>query len=204
MRQGISFIVSGPSGGGKTTLAKSMLDRLDNLRFSVSCTTRTPRDGEIDGKDYRFISQEEFEQMVESGQFVEHALVHGNYYGTPVDEFENARTAGVDLLLDIDVQGASQIRKNYPNAVFCFVLPPSISILKERLVDRNSNGEIDINRRIERAKEEACPSILKEYDYIIINDELDKALEDMFSIIVSARCQSNRVIDIVNKSFSPD
>ena len=130
MREGISFIVSGPSGGGKTTLAKSMLDKLDNLRFSVSCTTRTPREGEVDGKDYKFISQEQFEQMVEKGQFVEHALVHGNYYGTPLAEFDNARTKGVDLLLDIDVQGASQIRKNYPNAVFWLCSPTLTSDIK--------------------------------------------------------------------------
>lgn len=199
MRKGIQFIVSGPSGGGKTTLAKTMLDKLDNLRFSVSCTTRTPREDEIDGRDYKFISQEEFEQMVKEEQFVEHALVHGNYYGTPVDEFENA--TGVDLLLDIDVQGASQIRKNYPNAVFCFVLPPSIEILKERLIERNSNGEIDIQRRLDRAREEVDPSILQEYDYIIINDELDQALEAMSSIIVSTRCQSKRIVNIVKRNF---
>ena len=204
MRKGTPFIVSGPSGGGKTTLAKSMLDRLDNLRFSVSCTTRIPREGEVDGQDYKFISQAEFAKMVEKGQFVEHALVHGNNYGTPLDEFESARAEGVDLLLDIDVQGASQIRKNYPNAVFCFVLPPSLGILKERLVERNTNGKIDINKRLERAKEEVAPSILKEYDYIIINDELDKALEAMFAIIVSTRCQSAKVIDKVNKNFTAE
>ncbi len=201
MRKGIQFIVSGPSGGGKTTLAKTMLDKLENLRFSVSCTTRTPREGEIDGKDYKFISHAEFEQMVDKGQFVEHALVHGNYYGTPLSEFEDAGTSGVDLLLDIDVQGASQIRRNYPNAVFCFVLPPSIEILEERLVERNSNGEVDIQRRLDRAREEVAPSILEEYDYIIINDELDKALEAMFSIIVSTRCQSSRIIDKIKASF---
>ena len=202
MRKGLQFIVSGPSGGGKTTLAKSMLDKLDNLRFSVSCTTRKPREDEVDGKDYTFVSQAEFEQMVNEEQFVEQALVHGNYYGTPVDEFENA--SGVDLLLDIDVQGASQIRKNYPNAVFCFVLPPSLKILKERLVERNSNGEIDIQRRLDRAKEEVDPSILQEYDYIIINDELGQALEAMSSIIVSTRCQSKRIVNIVKTNFLAD
>ena len=201
MRKGIQFIVSGPSGGGKTTLAKTMLDKLDNLRFSVSCTTRIPREGEIDGKDYTFISQQEFEKMVNEGQFVEHALVHGNYYGTPLREFEDAGAEGVDLLLDIDVQGASQIRKSYPDAVFCFVLPPSLEILKERLVERNSNGEIDIQRRLDRAREEVDPSILQEYDYIIINDELDEALEAMSSIIVSTRCQSNRVVEKIKTNF---
>ncbi len=201
MRQGIQFIVSGPSGGGKTTLAKGMMDKLDNLRFSVSCTTRTPREGEVDGQDYIFVSQEDFEQMVEKNQFVEHALVHGNYYGTPVSEFENAASTGVDLLLDIDVQGASQIRKKYPEAVFCFVLPPTIEILRERLTQRSSNGEIDINNRLERAKEEVAPSILQEYDYIIINDQLDEALEAMHSIIVSARCQSERVVNKISAKF---
>ena len=201
MRKGISFIVSGPSGGGKTTLAKSMLDKLDNLRFSVSCTTRKPREDEIDGKDYTFISEDEFNDMVKQERFVEHAFVHGNYYGTPLDEFESSQSTGVDLLLDIDVQGAAQIKQNYPDAIFCFVLPPSILILKERLVERNSNGEIDIDRRIERAKEEVAPSILEEYDYIIINDNLEAALDAMQSIIVSARCDSKRVVEKVKKNF---
>ncbi|MEM7008194.1 MAG: guanylate kinase [Thermodesulfobacteriota bacterium] len=201
MRKGIPFIVSGPSGGGKTTLAKSMLHKLDNLRFSVSCTTRKPREDEIDGKDYKFISKDEFEDMVTNNKFVEHALVHGNYYGTPLSEFDAAQKIGVDLLLDIDVQGAAQIKRNYPDAVFCFVLPPSIAILKERLVERNSNGEIDINRRLERAKEEVAPSILEEYDYIIINDDLDEALDAMHSIIVSKRCESEIVINKVKSNF---
>ncbi len=127
--------------------------------------------------------------------------MHGNYYGTPISEFEDAVSTGVDLLLDIDVQGASQIRKSYPDAVFCFVLPPTIEILRDRLTQRSNNGEIDINKRLERAKEEVAPSILQEYDYIIINDDLDEALEAMYSIIVSARCQTERVIDKINSRF---
>lgn len=202
MIQGISFIVSGPSGCGKTTLAKGVLDKLDNLRFSVSCTSRKPRDGEVDEQDYRFISEAEFSEMVSQGRFIEHALVHGNYYGTPLDEFENAQITGVDLLLDIDVQGASQIRKSYPTAVFCFVLPPSLEVLERRLIERNSDGDIDINRRLIRAKEEMDPSILEEYDYIIINDELDEALESLSSIIVSTRCESKRIIEKIRANFS--
>lgn len=195
MRKGIAFIVSGPSGGGKTTLAKSALHDLDNLRFSVSCTTRTPREGEIDGKDYKFISKTDFESMVGDKDFVEHAFVHGHYYGTPVDQFEDAKESGVDLLLDIDVQGASQIKESYPDAIFCFVMPPSFEVLKERLNKRNSNGDIDIERRLTRAKEEMDPSVLKEYDYIIINDELNQALDTIHSIIVSTRCESKRVLE---------
>ncbi len=201
MRQGIPFIVSGPSGGGKTTLAKSVLGKLDNLRFSVSCTTRKPRDGEVDGQDYKFISEAEFKKMVHEERFIEHALVHGNLYGTPVDEFENARVSGVDLLLDIDVQGASQIRKKYPEAVFCFVLPPALKVLERRLIERSSDGDIDIDKRLKRAREEMEPSILEEYDYIIINDELDEALESLFSIIVSARCESKRILEKVKSNL---
>lgn len=195
MRKGIAFIVSGPSGGGKTTLAKSMLHELDNLRFSVSCTTRKPREGEVDGKDYKFISEAEFEKMAQEGRFVEHALVHGNYYGTPVEEFEDAKRSGVDLLLDIDVQGASQIKESYREAVFCFVMPPTFEILKERLSQRNGNGDIDINKRLARAKEEMAPAVLEEYDFIIINDQLDEALKTIHSIIISTRCQSKRVLE---------
>lgn len=195
MRKGIAFIVSGPSGGGKTTLAKSMLHELDNLRFSVSCTTRTPREGEVDGKDYKFISQDEFEIMVREGRFIEHAFVHGNYYGTPVEEFEDAKMSGIDLLLDIDVQGASQIKKSYPEAIFCFVMPPTFEILKERLNSRHGNGDIDIEKRLSRAKEEMAPTVLEEYDYIIINDQLEEALDTIHSIIISTRCQSKRVLE---------
>lgn len=201
MIQGISFIVSGPSGGGKTTLAKGVLDKLDNLRFSVSYTTREPRDGEIDGRDYRFISEAEFQKMVQEERFIEHALVHGNYYGTPLDEFENARTSGVDLLLDIDVQGASQLRKGYPSAVFCFVLPPSFEILKERLIERNSDRDNDINKRLIRAKEETEELNLENYDYIIVNDNIDQALERLSSIIVSTRCESKRLVEKVKADF---
>lgn len=195
MRKGIAFIVSGPSGGGKTTLAKSMLHELGNLRFSVSCTTRKPRVDEVDGRDYKFISKDEFKEMVDHNRFVEYAQVHGNYYGTPMDEFKDAEKSGVDLLLDIDVQGASQLKKTYPEAIFCFVMPPSFEILKERLSKRNTNGDIDIDKRLNRAKEEMDPSILQEYDYIIINDELDEALDTIHSIIVSTRCESKRVLE---------
>jgi len=203
MRKGIPFIVSGPSGGGKTTLAKGVLEKLDNLKFSVSCTTRKPREGEIDGRDYKFISEAEFNKMVQEGRFIEHALVHENYYGTPVEEFENARSSGVEILLDIDVQGASQIRKNYPEAVFCFVLPPSFEILKHRLIDRNrdSDGDSDIDKRLIRAKEEIEELNSENYNYIIINDNLDEALECLSSIIVSSRCKSRRILEKVKANF---
>ena len=201
MRQGIPFIVSGPSGGGKTTLAKGVLDRLGNLRFSVSCTTRKPREGEVDGRDYRFISEAEFKRMVEEKRFIEHTLVHGNHYGTPVDEFENAKMSGVDLLLDIDVQGASQIRKSYPTAVFCFVLPPSFDVLKERLIERNSDGDNDIDKRLIRAREETEELNSENYDYIIVNDDLNWALECLTSIIVSTRCESKRIVEQVKTNF---
>ncbi len=201
MRKGIAFIVSGPSGGGKTTLAKSMLHELDNLRFSVSCTTRKPREGEIDGKDYKFITEAEFEKMVQEKRFIEHALVHGHYYGTPVEEFEDAVKSGVDLLLDIDVQGASQIKKSCPETIFCFVMPPTFEILEERLSQRNGNGDIDIEKRLARAKEEMNPAILEEYDFIIINDQLDEALKTIHSIIISTRCQSKRVLERIKDNF---
>ena len=201
MRKGIAFIVSGPSGGGKTTLAKSMLHELDNLRFSVSCTTRKPREGEVDGKDYKFITEAEFEKMVQEKRFIEHAFVHGHYYGTPVEEFEDAKKSGVDLLLDIDVQGASQIKKSCPEAIFCFVMSPTFEILKERLSQRNGNGDIDIDRRLTRAKEEMAPAILEEYDFIIINDQLDEALKTIHSIIISTRCQSKRVLEKIKANY---
>src|SRR5713101_2122028 len=136
MREGIIFIVSGPSGSGKTTLTKRVTQAIDNLRFSVSCTTRSPRPEEIDGVDYRFISKEQFEDMVRNGKFVEWATVHGNLYGTPIEELERAKSSGIDLILDIDAQGTRSIKDKYGSGVYIFVTPSSIGVLKGRLVER--------------------------------------------------------------------
>ncbi|MGD9652907.1 MAG: guanylate kinase [Candidatus Dadabacteria bacterium] len=199
MREGILFIVSGPSGGGKTSLVKEALTRIRNLAFSVSVTTRKPRDGEVDGKDYTFVSEETFKEMLGQGKFAEYANVHGNLYGTPLAELENARKSGVDMILDIDIQGARQIKEKYGEGVFCFVLPSSFEILKERLIDRGSEKTGDLEKRLTEAKREM--EEINNYDYIIINDSFDEAFDCISAVIKSARCEYSRVADRIGKDY---
>lgn len=199
MREGILFIVSGPSGGGKTSLVKEALTRIRNLAFSVSVTTRKPRDGEVDGKDYTFVSEETFKEMLGQGKFAEYANVHGNLYGTPLAELENARKSGVDMILDIDIQGARQIKEKYGEGVFCFVLPSSFEILKERLIDRGSEKTRDLEKRLTEAKREM--EEINNYDYIIINDSFDEAFDCISAVIKSARCEYSRVADRIGKDY---
>jgi len=185
MREGNIYIISGPSGGGKTTLTKRVMAELGDLRFSVSCTTREPRKGEVDGKDYRFVSESEFNDMIRENKFVEYANVYGNLYGTPLDQFEIARKCGVDLILDIDVQGAKQIREKYSEAIFCFVAPSSIEELEKRLRLRGSEDSRIIQKRLSIAQKEMEET--QHYDYIIHNDNLDEAVRTLKDIIESKR-----------------
>ena len=199
MREGILFIVSGPSGGGKTSLVKEALTRIRNLAFSVSVTTRKPRDGEVDGKDYIFVSEETFKEMLGQGKFAEYANVHGNLYGTPLAELENARKSGVDMILDIDIQGARQIKEKYGAGVFCFVLPSSFEILKERLTCRGSEKTGDLEKRLTEAKREM--EEINNYDYIIINDSFDEAFDCISAVIKSARCEYSWAAGKIGKDY---
>jgi guanylate kinase len=201
MREGNIFVVSGPSGGGKTTLVRKVLEGLNNLRFSVSCTTRKPRAGEVNGKDYIFVSDDEFGKMVGEGKFAEYAKVHDHMYGTPLSELENAAKSEVDLILDIDVQGARQIRQRFGSGVYCFVLPSSFEILKSRLMERGSEDKGEMEKRLFDARQEM--EDLDNYDYIIINDDLDRAAECLSSVIISTRCGREKSIGIIKKGYSP-
>ena len=194
MREGIIFIISGPSGGGKTTLTGKVMEELENLRFSVSYTTREPREGEVDGEDYRFVSKEEFMDMVRENKFAEYANVYGHLYGTSLDQIEMAKKTGIDLILDIDVQGARQIREKYTSGVFCFVVPSSFEDLRKRLADRGSEGDLEIDKRLSVAREEM--EEMKYYDYIINNDDLDRAVRSLKDIILSKRSENERVSKI--------
>lgn len=200
MREGILFIVSGPSGGGKTTLTKLALAMVDGVRFAVSCTTRKPRSGEIDGVDYRFVSEVEFEEMIQRDSFAEWAVVHGNRYGTPKEELDRARSEGVDLLLDIDVQGARSISERYGKGVYIFITPSSPGILKERLVKRREEGAAEIAKRLKNAKREM--EEVGSYDYIIINDSVEKAVENLASVIRAERCRRERVLKAIKAHIS--
>ena len=186
------FIVSGPSGSGKTTLSKRVVKNIKNLSFVVSYTTRRPRRGEIDGKDYRFITDREFDYLIEENRLTEWAVVHGKRYGTPADSIKEAKLSGVDLLLDIDVQGARNLRKRFKDGTFIFVTPPSIDALRKRLLMRRSERKPEISKRIEDAKREMRD--MKLYDYIVINDTLSEAIQDLTSIIQAERCRGERVV----------
>ena len=179
------FVISGPSGSGKTTLVTRVLSNVENLRFSISYTTRSVRAGEVRGEHYEFVSREEFQGMIERDFFAEWAEVHGNFYGTPRADIEKWIEAGVDVILDIDVQGARRLRGVFDDAVFIFVVPPSIEILEQRLRDRKSEQDRDISIRLGIAREEVACS--KCYDYIIINDDADVAAGRIEAVILSQR-----------------
>jgi guanylate kinase len=187
---GILFIISSPSGGGKGTLIREVLRTVPNIGYSVSFTTRAIRDGETDGKDYFFVAPAEFENLVEQGEFLEYANVHGNFYGTSLSQIERETAAGRDIILEIDVQGADSVHRLVPQAVRIFILPPSYSVVRERLILRRTESDAELAVRLQNAKTEV--SRYKEFDYIVINDEVTKATGDLQSIIVAERLKRER------------
>jgi guanylate kinase len=194
-RRGILIVVSAPSGGGKTTLVKAALAADPQLSLSVSCTTRKPRQGEVDGVDYFFVSDEEFKARRERGEFAEWAEVFDHAYATPRAPLDAAIKAGRDVLLDVDIQGARSIKEAYPDdAVGIFVVPPSLAELEQRLRARGTDGEAQIERRLKRAREEVRatrePGV---YDYRIVNRDRAQAARDLQAIIAAERCRLRRV-----------
>jgi guanylate kinase len=185
------FIISAPSGSGKSTLVHRLLTAKPNLVFSISYTTRTSRPQERDGVDYNFISREDFEARVVRGEFLEHADVFGNYYGTHCGALDRARLEGKDLLLDIDVQGARQLKLRLPEAVTIFVLPPSREILEQRLRARSQDSEAVIQRRLKGAAEEVRN--YKQYDYVLINHEIERSVARLESIVEAERMRRMRM-----------
>jgi guanylate kinase len=190
---GILFIISAPSGSGKSTLVSEVRKQLTGIEFSVSWTTRPPRGSEQNGREYNFTSREEFERMVAAGQFLEHAEVFGNYYGTARSSMEQARREGHDLVLDIDVQGAAQVRASMPEAVSIFVLPPNPKVLRTRLRNRSRAegvvNEAEVYRRLGEASREI--ENYREYGYILVNDILDRAVAQLEAIVQAERFYRN-------------
>jgi len=186
---GILFIISAPSGSGKTTLTNELLRLVPDLEFSISYTTRPPRGSEQHGREYYFVSKQEFEAMIDRGEFLEHACVFGDYYGTAKRFLEDARQTGRDLILDIDVQGAAQVKEKLPRAVSIFILPPSRQVLEFRLRNRSHAEHMDSERVISRRLEAARKEIenFRNYDYILVNDRLEQSIEQLKAIVAAER-----------------
>ena len=186
------FVLSGPSGVGKSSLREKVRKEFPELAYSISHTTRPPRHGEREGKDYHFISEPTFLAMREKGAFIEWALVHGNYYGTSFEELRKQLNEHGDVLLEIDVQGARQVKESFPQACFIFVLPPDRETLEKRLLQRGTEKREDLKARLENAMGELSEASW--YDYLIINDVLDEAVEALMSVILSARYRRQAVL----------
>jgi len=194
------IVVSGPSGAGKSTILQRVLLEVPRLLFSVSHTTRPPRPGEREGSDYHYVSRDEFQRLATGEKFLEWAEVHGQCYGTARSEYDRAAEEGVDLLLDLDVQGAQSVRKRFPDAVAIFILPPSYEHLERRLRSRGPADEATYARRLQVAAEEL--RMFPEYDYAIINDDLDESVESLKAIIRAARSRTSRVEPAARKILS--
>lgn len=190
-RRGILYIVSAPSGAGKTTLCKQIVTSVPAIWHSVSFTTRRPRPGEEHGRDYFFVDEKVFQGMVGRNEFLEYAHVYGHWYGTPRKPLVDRMEEGVDVLLEIDVQGAIQIKKSFEDAVYIFILPPSLDVLRTRLQNRGSDSPEEIAYRLKKVKEEV--RCFREYDYIVRNDDLTQSLPDLRSIFLAERLKAKRL-----------
>lgn len=197
--KGLLLVVSGPSGVGKGTICKEYLNTYDDCALSVSATTRAPRNGEIDGESYFFLSQDEFKKKIEEGGFLEHAVFCDNYYGTPKDAVLNMLDSGKNVILEIEVQGALQVRSHYPEAVFIFVIPPSMETLEERLRGRGTEVDDVISKRLERAKAEF--KFIEKYNYVLENDTVENAVKRLHSIITAEKCLMARNYNYLKEEF---
>ncbi|UOQ93168.1 guanylate kinase [Halobacillus shinanisalinarum] len=200
--KGILFILSGPSGVGKGTVRKALFEQSTELRYSISMTTRDPREGEVDGIDYFFKSRAEFEKLINDRQLIEHAEYVGNYYGTPKQYVEQTLNEGNDVFLEIEVQGALKVRENFPQGVFIFLIPPSLEELKDRIVSRGTETEDKVRNRLLAAKEEI--DMMDAYDYVVVNDQVDHAVDKIQSIVASEHCKRERVSHQYKKALEAD
>ncbi|MFW5992241.1 MAG: guanylate kinase [Halanaerobiaceae bacterium] len=187
MENGNLIVLSGPSGVGKGTVLKRFLKEYRDVEYSVSATTRAKREGEIEGKDYFFLTEDRFFQMVEQDMFIEWAEVHNNYYGTPRNYVENILQEGKDIILEIDIQGARQVQKTYPEAIFVFLLPPSLKELEKRLDKRGTENDQNRAVRLENARKELKE--LRNYNYKVVNDKINEAVKKLKAIIIAEQCR---------------
>jgi guanylate kinase len=191
--KGVLIVISGPSGAGKGTICKELIEKHDNIYISVSATTRSPRAGEVDGVNYYFLTKDEFKDKVESNGFIEYANVHGNYYGTPKLNVEKMLNEGKNVILEIDIQGALQVKDNFEEGVFIFILPPSMEELKRRIIKRGSETEESLMTRFKNAYKEI--NYVSKYNYAVVNDTLDLAVSKVEAIINAEKCRVDRIKD---------
>lgn len=189
--RGLLIVISGPSGAGKGTICKQLLENNKELKLSVSATTRSPRAGEVDGVNYYFITKEEFEHKIECGDFLEHAQVYDNYYGTPKSNVEEMLEKGMDVILEIDIQGALKVKENFEEGIFIFILPPSMEELKQRIIKRGSETEESLMKRFKSAYKEI--NFVSKYNYAVVNDEVELAVEKLEAIICAEKCRVDRI-----------
>lgn len=197
--KGKLFVVSGPSGVGKNTILNRVVAGRENVQYSISATSRAKRPGEIDGKSYFFVTREQFEAMLQQGELLEYAEYVGNYYGTPLKPIEQATQAGIDVVMDLDVVGALKIRKRVENAVLVFVAAPSFDVIRQRLIHRGDVAPDVMESRLERARWE-CEQA-GEYDYIIINDSVERATQELMAIMTAEKCKTMERIHIVKEEL---
>lgn len=189
--RGLLIVLSGPSGVGKGTVRKAFMQDAEEVQYSISVTTRKPREGEVDGVDYFFKTHSEFEEMIENNKLLEYAQFVGNYYGTPVDYVEETLDSGRDVLLEIEVQGAKQVRQHFPEGAYIFLMPPSLTELRNRIVNRGTETDDVIDNRMGVAKEEI--ELIDQYDYIVENDQVELACERMRAIITAEHLRRDRI-----------
>ncbi|WP_050697941.1 guanylate kinase [Anaeromassilibacillus senegalensis] len=195
MTKGLLIVLSGPSGAGKDTILHTLLQKSQDLRLSVSATTRNPREGEVDGRDYFFVTKEQFLSMRQNGEVLESAEYCGNYYGTPAKPIRDWMDAGSDVVLEIEVQGGGQIKQKCPDCVSVFILPPSVGELERRLRDRGTESEEAIQKRLQAARQEILQA--KAYDYVVINDTVDNAVAAIQHIVAAEKYKKDRNLDTI-------